>query len=441
MRSLVLFTLILSISYCRVINAQTTNISTAESIVEKAIKYTPHKGTKQGLKTYKEIVFGKQEEAYENDQYVAASNSGIETYINKSLEDNACLKSKVVQFIGEIKKLDVTYIQQDSPLSGRPSHLDTAGSGKFKDLKPGFLWELALDISDQNPNLAIRLLGACGHDDYQTNTFQHEGSDVCPQGSSVLYLSKALGEEQDISRKLREKIITTQAPTKGGAYLPSKNYHIIGAAFLSCLMIEKGAFPAVASAISKNSAAAYRTIRIDNQVHLLLNDRERKIESYKKAKGRDISFSTYISTVEGEPETLPFYDAAILFKKFNFGGEKLPNLHIKNLRLPDFLKTKPFHDGLEQWSPERYNEAKRLYNSWMLDYKWTVKQHEIGSKFAAKKCKKAIVDPSFSKECSDISKNCDNSIVFEKELEQTTNSTSDILEKLKKGDNFHYSPF
>ena len=432
MKSSVLLILILLLCLSGIVSAQTNNISTAESLLEKVIKHTPHKGTKQGLKTYKEILFGKEGDAYENDQYVASTNAGIESYINQSLEENSCLKNKVIQFIDEIKKLDAKYISKKTPLEGRPSQLDTAGHGRFKDLQPGFLWQLALDISDKNPNLAIRLIGACGHDDYQTNSFQHNGEDVCPQEKSVLYLNKALGQEHDISKGLREKIISTQAPTKGGEYLPSKNYHILGAAFLSCLIIEKGTPPSIAAAISKNSAAAYRTIKIDNQIRLLLNDRDEKIKSYKGSEGRKISFSTYMSIIEDEAETLPLYDAAVIFKKWNFGGDKHPNLHIKKIRLPSILSSKkPFFDGIEHWSPERYETAKRIYNSWMLDYKWTVKQHQLGSKFAAKKCGKGIVDLSFTKECTQSSKGCHESETTEQPLEKTTEFSSNILEKLK----------
>ena len=59
-------------------------------------------------------------------------------------------------------------------------------------------------------------------------------------GTSLFYVARSLGNEVDISDALKHEIASVQAPTKGISALPSKSYHIYGAALFSCLMKSQG---------------------------------------------------------------------------------------------------------------------------------------------------------------------------------------------------------
>lgn len=175
----------------------------------------------------------------------------------------------------------------ERPLGDRVSMVDRAGADRFSDLAPGSVWQKALDVAGGHPNLAIALIGLCGHDDAiavkpklmanrpATEKYRQEkrrlmqemnaslmdgvkshpkiksfvedwlkGSEellkpdqidhlLCTMGS-VLYVPQSLGANVDLSEDLKSKVIRVQAPTKGGTYLPAKYYHILGSAMRAC---------------------------------------------------------------------------------------------------------------------------------------------------------------------------------------------------------------
>lgn len=93
------------------------------------------------------------------------------------------------------------------------------------------------------------------------------------------------------------------------------------------------------------------------------------------------------------------YDAALLYDKWYVGGGSIfgKNLPCTDLRLrgpkdlmnPDLgiLSSLSKPTG---WSDERYKAATQKLATWDVDFEWTVKQHEIGSKFGAKVCKSNV---------------------------------------------------
>jgi hypothetical protein len=52
------------------------------------------------------------------------------------------------------------------PTDQRPRLTEAAGSGRYKELEPGWLWERALKATEGNPNDAMAILAMCANDDW-----------------------------------------------------------------------------------------------------------------------------------------------------------------------------------------------------------------------------------------------------------------------------------
>jgi hypothetical protein len=165
-----------------------------------------------------------------------------------------------------------------------------------------------MQFADQDPNLAMHLIGVCGHDDavsidvgladyndpkvsdrkkatfnemmkaYQklkssnqvlmpesefqemVRSFLYKPS--CPMQISVMFQPKALSEAADIPSKLKSEIASVQAPKLGMSALPAKSYHVIGGALSTCILYQRGVPSIVASAIHERAVNAYRSSTI-----------------------------------------------------------------------------------------------------------------------------------------------------------------------------------
>ncbi len=330
-------------SYLEEVDAGPTTVSQVDDFASKVISKIPFDGIRKGLEEYRAIIDAK---SYRSNKEVGDRNTGLVAHMENMVDGNPCFASMVDQFYSDIEKLDKKYSPYFSKqVLNRPSQKDFSGKGVFKDLEPGWLWEKALKASKGNPNIAARILGVCGHDDIEQGEFSYqkefESADEkqkffdrytetvrknialhmeynnsvddmtrmmlatymldrerfksitkgksainCPKRDSVMYLNQALGDNIDISDDLRKRIISAQAPTKGGAALPAKNYHIYGALYMACRMAEEGMSPILATKLQKTAAWAYRTLRMDKVINDGIDDMKRisKVAAlYKKA--------------------------------------------------------------------------------------------------------------------------------------------------------------
>ena len=123
-------------------------------------------------------------------------------------------------------------------------------------------------------------------------------------------------------------------------------------------------------------------------------------------------------------------DAAELYNRWYFGGGKTPAITIpftsktilKSYDVPctDIRKGGPVdllkgsQTGLGQWekpwgwNSDRYQKALNHLATWELDFQWTQAQHEVGSSFAKKMCKKEDPDRSYDKLCNGDEKDSDD---------------------------------
>ncbi len=402
-----------------------------DKVMRKILKYVPNATLKRGLEHYLEIL---SIESYINNDMFAGSNIGIENYHRHLLDNNPCFARVAEAFYRDITSLKTPWQYEFAPLSVE------SGNGILRDFSPGWSYDMALEYVGGPSNLAFTLLGICGHDDIGINVVYrnivHDSSIVCPARSSMFYAAKALGEEVDISEELKTKIAAVQAPIDGRKSLPGKNYHFMGAAFMACELVGRGVSPKMTVIIQKLAAWIYRTMRISNliskQIVFIgpLEDgyekfsrefRKKNIEEIRSARGtkrvikKPPGFEEWLfekdrknfGNLKNVEDWLVEFDAAKLLDHlgpggWNLGGIQFPHTNImlsffddpvsRHIRLGQ-RRERPFrrkHNNINPmgWPQERYLRAQQKTMTYLVDWEWTVTQHEIGASFAAERCRK-----------------------------------------------------
>lgn len=169
--------------------------------VQAMIGKLPDGETKNGLKEYLETM---GYDSYAEDKTVSAGNLGMADYFSKRFSDkrNSCVRDAARGFYGEIAKvlkaktsagktcsfeapkLDELGVVSEPDYGchsidfKRAGILDQVGEGEYKDLQPGWVWDLALKHAKGDPNSAMFLIGMCGHDDVNQGTYSF--SDASP---------------------------------------------------------------------------------------------------------------------------------------------------------------------------------------------------------------------------------------------------------------------
>lgn len=227
------------------------------------------------------------------------SNPGLITFNDGLIKGNRCFADLAAQFYTELQILDLIKTQRNSTSitsiesllkSKRATLLDSLD--KNTSPQAGFLWDLAIKYADGDSNLAMHLIGLCGHDDVsvelslpenQNTGLQEKKENIlkqldksvppevaqylrfrtskpqCPFSTSPIYYPGALGSDYDIPKSLKEKIIQNQSPTLGGKALPAKSYHVMGGALATCLLIQRGIPSFVVRQVHKKATNAYRS--------------------------------------------------------------------------------------------------------------------------------------------------------------------------------------
>lgn len=272
----------------------------------------------EGVRDYMEIVGISPD---------SGRNSDISKYNADLVAKNPCIRNLATQFYFAIEAdgLPEQFSMKNlkKPL---PENVALSETVKTIGLKPGWLWEKAMEITKGNKTLALQIIGLCGHDDMnqidgyvfelaeqqrrdlinsaskipadvrkiltrkaaddifkgfvippsedqKQKIFQETEKSIndgllfqegvsCPNHRSRMFYPQSLGSEADISQDLKDRIIAVQAPTKGGDYLPAKSYHVTGSAALSCVMLRKGVPETVAKTIVTKAVNAYRATRL-----------------------------------------------------------------------------------------------------------------------------------------------------------------------------------
>lgn len=439
------------------------NISSADRIARTLINALPESGTKNGLMRYYEIL---NPNAYTSDMDVAINNTGLANYFQYHFKTNACFAEKALRFYHDVRST-TRHTQKNNPeeqRNSRPSLGDKSGASRG-DLKVGWLYEKALKYAKGNPNTALALIGMCGHDDTKqgdfvntaveakllTEGFTHESLYVpgkdgamdspCPPLTSDFFIAGSLGKRDDIEEVLKRKILKTQYPGKKSVQIASKNYHVLGAAFMTCQMIEAGLSPFLAVRVESMAANLYRGIRLCQNIETPASlfwklqrhpEVRKRPASYRfedaviaKAleygrtktcfakKVKNDALCELLQTV-GAPFDLSiprleqraqgmlqgYMDnmvASGLYASWHISGEiagvSLPCSRDQLFGPHPFMKwlvaqaQLPLNICGGGLSVESCRKALGTITSWEIDFDWTVSQHLAGAKFAASVCK------------------------------------------------------
>lgn len=458
-------------------------VSAADRIARQIIQSLPESNTKNGLLRYYSILAPS---TYLDDDSVGFKNSGIANFFEYHFQKNTCFAETAYEFYNEIRT-QTRQNQQTTPQQvrhTRPSLADVAGSTR-KDLKAGWLWEKALKHTRGNANAAITLIGLCGHDDVEQGDFfnaeavknlkakgyseeslqafmsDHDGSNdndsgsddsdtdadiasLCPAKEADFFVSSSLGKNIDIDSSLKEKILYYQYPGKKAEQIASKNYHILGAAFMTCQMIEAGLHPMLAVKVETTAAGLYRGIRLCQNIEqpawlfrLIQKSPELRKKPYSMsfedfvlkqtletgrsgvcAQKKIGNTNAYCQVLEalGSPNVLSIprleERAKILIQKNidniissgiyaswsitgDIFGVSLPCTRDQILGPHPFLKwlvaqgQLPLNLCGQHLSTESCRKALNTIRAWEVDFDWTISQHQLGANFAARKCQRS----------------------------------------------------
>ncbi|WP_291516257.1 hypothetical protein [Bdellovibrio sp. ArHS] len=439
-------------------------ISSADRIAYILINSLPDSGVKKGLQRYYEILNPR---AYEGDAEVAYNNTGLSLYFDQQFRHNACFADKALRFYHNIKTTTKS-TQKTNPEDLRHSRTslgDTAGSSR-PDLPAGWLFQKALTFTKGNANAALSLIGLCGHDDIrQGSYFNEEAEDkllkegftyddlyripevageeetFCPTREADFYIARSLAKKADISDSLKKRILEVQYPGKKAVQIASKNYHVLGAAFMTCQMIEAGMNPYLAIQVETTAANLYRGIRLCQNIEeparmfwklqkmpeilrrpfaytfeeavvrktldrgLNKECTMKKIETdplcellYKVGSGFDLTSPRAQERAKAALEK--YLDMMIpsgVYTSWNITGQiagiSIPCTRDQLFGPHPFMKWLvsqahlPLNICGKGLSLESCRKALNTLRTWEVDFDWTVSQHLAGAQFAARVCK------------------------------------------------------
>ncbi|WP_413557325.1 hypothetical protein [Bdellovibrio sp. HCB209] len=273
---------------------------------------------------------------------------------------------------------------------------------------------------------------------------------ACPPKTSGYYVSQSLGKSVDIAEDLKSQIIDKQKFVDNAKNTPGKYYHVYGAAFMACHLVQNGISTTKASFLQQQAARFYRGMRMCDSVKTMTQNTDYYKDMLKKYKVTSMEDLT-IKSVEAiknkkidckEADTtesmltakllkecslvyeagynpdmiasgtaIPSVsdirkklagkfrnsDAAELYKSWYLGGGKtfgqdIPCTDIRVWGPNDLMKPDAnFFDKLSKpsgWAEDRYRQAAQKLSTWDDDFKWTIAQHKVGAEFAGKNCKK-----------------------------------------------------
>lgn len=200
---------------------------------------------------------------------------------------------------------------------------------------------------------------------------------------------------EDLSKKIKVKVDDKKFPEKGTAYLEAELKSLVAegkekAAQVQSLMDE--------GFRGKDVSARLKPRRCDS-----VSSEAEPLLSYL-CKAAYLASSGIRSEEEARQEIgylLREYDSALLYRKWYLGGGSALGVDIPctdiRFRGPDNLEEEKPDCGMSGWSQQRCSTAVKKLATWDVDFDWTKKQHEVGSKFGASQCQKQNADEKLDK--------------------------------------------
>jgi hypothetical protein len=231
-------------------------------------------------------------------------------------------------------------------------------------LSEGWLWDAALKHTGQDPVKAMTLLAYCGaNEGYRSplnNTpFNPEDQLVCPQ-IPWIEMNGSLSSSAEIPKELEAEIIQTHSalghyvpPGQTQAWVPSKNYHIFASAYVGCQLAAQGHPVDRIVAVERALSSAYRDFTFRNEVCSIAHS----------------------PAGQSQPGTVSD-DGVALIQQLKRSDSRNIDQKISGLR------------NSYDWNPQRFKKAKLQVKEWLLDWDWTIAQHEVGARWGAEVCGK-----------------------------------------------------
>lgn len=383
--------------------------------VGKYLEFVPHRGLRQALQDY----------VTEVSNIHGGANESIEVANNQMLKNDQCFSELALQFYSKMQVLDFQTLAgyfRDLKTSGS---MDSArlnmslGKAPFANVRPGSVWDLAMDISGNDGNIAMALIGLCGHDNaiaqkpevsdqklvgkYRdrfiwaqkkklsilASLIKDPEIQIAIEGdmaridasaaikipcdsTSAMYVPKSLGEKVDIPDSLKNQIARVQAPKDGAVTLRAKYYHVLAGARIGCQMKQKTGLSFVGAVLDSTASKIYRAIR--------LNDRYTEDNSPRADAAK--LWRKWYQPVEipGIGKVWLPVDGVRPDRNPNLSSRQWMNPH-PNLRKMDSCQE-------PTWTEARCKKALAMMDTWEIDFKWTSEQHWVGARFGEKMCEK-----------------------------------------------------
>ena len=344
------------------------------------------------------------------------SNSGLYQYNKQIIDNNRCFQQLFSHFIDREKAFDTRYGRSANTL---------AVDSENTNITSGWHWDLAMNVSHGDKNLAMMLIGQCGHDDAAAALPLNCGNGSLRQHSR--YRSGSLGKSTLLDPEIVNLVTRIQSPTKGASGLGSKYYHLVGAAYLACSLVRAGmSAPRVhkAQAIAgrsyrvrslcastrgnnyrfnngyaltellqklgsvENIAKLFKTNWNATEFGISQDSIRKQIQTLSRFQERVVTETTTIEGISIKiQEMLSFADASEIVKTdvLSMGDCVLPAI---TKRVSEKMKSIAESKGYicKGLSEERCKRAKSRLLTWYADFEWTEAQHRKGAEFATEQC-------------------------------------------------------
>ncbi len=268
------------------------------------------------------------------------SNRGLAVHLHGQLEKNTCFNELAGMFYADINILDVLTqgngFSFDNALEDEP-HISYNLDKVKLPVKKGWLWKLAMKYSRGDPNIAMELIGTCGHDDTRqlhTGFLQFKGVKAtslsfqeqvvrkyrpsfpnsavtlrsgsatlgteskiltqCPGRDSLIFTPGSLGAGVDIDEQTKNQVASIQSPDLGAVAQPAKYYHTIASAYMSCLLARRGVPNFVTRLIQRKVILNYRSSKLCQNIGRILKHHEGALKQFGEQK-KYKSFESYLS--------------------------------------------------------------------------------------------------------------------------------------------------
>jgi hypothetical protein len=343
-----------------------------------------------------------------NRNHIAHENSGIRRYQNQI--GNSCFSSLSRELLRRESRV---------PYSDTSPNLNNlANNTENTDVQSGWYWDLANEVAGGDRNLAMMLVGVCGHDDA-----------FCPsrgiRQGDPRYREGSLGDRTILNPQLRRRIVEIQAPNQGASSLPSKYYHVMGSAYMACALVRQGLPGPLVTMIQTRLAATYRMHRFCRPPGEQPNNFYRNVNEIQQLLSSGLTVDDLVQLTE----TRPGYDnnnmtrSILLINLYSqlhstYNTQSAQQRRERILMMASFadahqLLMTELMDGRTCSSPqlfgqnfrrmrrlalntrfrcpglseERCSAAKSRLHTWWADAEWTIEQHRLGANFARRNCR------------------------------------------------------